>query len=383
MTDSEGAPSICFVGLANLPMLAPEYGSHGVGGAELQQTLLAKALARRGLTVSMVVADYGQADGAAWDGIKTYKAYRLDEGIPVLRFVHPRWTKLWAALRRADADIYYTMCAGGLLGQLAMFVHRHGRKLAFAIGSDTDCDPQALLVRFWRDRQLYRYGLKRSDVVLAQTADQRGALLRNFGRDSRVVEALSEPARRRRDFPERDIDVLWVANIRSLKRPERLLQLATRLPHLRFHMVGGPFVREHELFAAVRAEALTRPNVVFHGFVPYHDVSGLFERARVLVNTSEIEGFPNTYLQAWTHGAPVVTFIDPDAIISRNGLGRVAASDEEMSALVETLGGDSDEWNRASGRCRRYADARFSETRILAPYLEALGGALTPAQAVT
>ena len=110
----QNVPRICFVGLKNLGLLAPEYGRLGTGGAELQQTLLARALARRGFPVSMVVADYGQSDGAVWNGVQTYKAFRPEQGIPVLRFIHPRWTGLWSALARADADIYYTSCAGAL-----------------------------------------------------------------------------------------------------------------------------------------------------------------------------------------------------------------------------------------------------------------------------
>jgi len=103
---------ICFVGLDNLPVLAPEYREHYIGGESVQQTLLARALARRGHQVTMVVGDYGQADGARWDSIRTWKAYPADAGIPVLRFIHPRWTGLWAALERADADVYSTSCAG-------------------------------------------------------------------------------------------------------------------------------------------------------------------------------------------------------------------------------------------------------------------------------
>src|SRR5687768_17852854 len=87
---------ICFVGLDNLPVLAPEYREHYIGGESVQQTLLARALARRGHQVTMVVGDYGQADGARWDSIRTWKAYPADAGIPVLRFIHPRWTGLWA-----------------------------------------------------------------------------------------------------------------------------------------------------------------------------------------------------------------------------------------------------------------------------------------------
>jgi hypothetical protein len=67
-------PSICFVGLENLPVLAREYGRFRIGGAQVQQTLLAKALVERGFRVSMVVGDYGQRDGESWQGISTYKA---------------------------------------------------------------------------------------------------------------------------------------------------------------------------------------------------------------------------------------------------------------------------------------------------------------------
>lgn len=63
--------SICFLGLRNLPLLAPEFETLGSGGAELQQTLLARALVGRGWTVSMAVMDLGQKEGTVWDGIVT------------------------------------------------------------------------------------------------------------------------------------------------------------------------------------------------------------------------------------------------------------------------------------------------------------------------
>jgi hypothetical protein len=95
-------PSVCFVGLSNLAVLAPEIDSSGAAGEPVQHTLLATALARRGHRVSMVVADNGQLDGAIWDGVQTFKAYARNAGLPILRFLHPRWTGLNAALGRAD-----------------------------------------------------------------------------------------------------------------------------------------------------------------------------------------------------------------------------------------------------------------------------------------
>ncbi|MFI4907334.1 MAG: glycosyltransferase family 4 protein [Steroidobacterales bacterium] len=368
--------SVCFVGLGNLPVLAREYSNHRAGGAELQQTLLARALARSGWRVSMVVADYGQPDGQEWDGIKTYKAYGPDEGLALVRFLHPRWTKLHAALRRADADIYYTSCAGGHLAQIALFARRRGRRIIFRIASDTDCDPRALLVRYWRDRMLYRWGLAHTDLLLAQTPSQQRALASNFGRDSRLAGSLLETSGRCPPRAQRDIDVLWVGNLRPLKRPHLFLDVASRLPRLSFHMIGGPMPGAARLYEQVRLRAAPLANVTFHGFVPQHQVGEYFERARLFVSTSEIEGFPNTYLQAWSRGTPVVAFLDPEGLLARNRLGARVSSVAELQAAVATLIQDSPKWEGASARARSYIAARADEATTLSAYTEALSGLL-------
>ena len=59
---------VSFVGLDNLPVISRAHNRHGIGGEQVQHTLLARALARRGFEVSMVVADYGQPDGVEIDG---------------------------------------------------------------------------------------------------------------------------------------------------------------------------------------------------------------------------------------------------------------------------------------------------------------------------
>jgi glycosyltransferase involved in cell wall biosynthesis len=374
----QNVPRICFVGLQNLGLLASEYGQLGTGGAELQQTLLARALARRGFPVSMVVADYGQSDGATWHGVQTYKAFRPEQGIPVLRFIHPRWTGLWSALARADADIYYTSCAGALVGQVALFARLRSRRFVFWAASDTDCDPRALLIRYRRDRHLYRYGLRRAHLVFTQSLQQQQAMASNFGRASRIVESLTEPAGAPRQFRERDIDVLWVANLRPLKRPEILFQLARQLPELRFHMIGGPMTGGEALFRAVAAEAATLPNVTFHGAVPYHAVGDFFSRARVFANTSSIEGFPNTYLQAWSNAVPVVAFIDPQGLLSRLSLGRAVTDLPGMTRAVAHFARDLPAWEEVSRRSRKYMDDAHNESRVLAPYVEALSELCMP-----
>jgi glycosyltransferase involved in cell wall biosynthesis len=361
---------ICLVGLDNLPVLAPEYREHPIGGESVQQTLMARALVRRGHEVSMVTADYGQEDGARREGIRIYKAYRPAAGLPLLRFVHPRWTGLWAALVRADAGVYYTSCAGMQVGLVALFCAHHQRRFVFRCASDADCDPARLLIRYARDRRLYTFGLRRAHAILVQSVAQARSLALNFGLEGRVAGMLVEPAP---SAVERDIDVLWVGNIRYLKRPDRVLALAAQLPEARIHMVGGRLAGDERLYQSVQRAAARFPNVTFHGRLPYWDANRLYGRARLLANTSDLEGFPNAYLQSWIRGVPVVTFTDPDGVIHRHELGAAVSSLPQMCEEIRRLLGSPATLAAASRRCCVYMKREFAEERVLVPYLEALG----------
>lgn len=380
MTTAPAAPiRICFVAHENLLLLAPEFGERGVGGAQLQQTLLARALVRRGFDVSMVVGDYGQPNGATWDGIRTYRSFRREAGIPVLRWLHPRLTGLWRAAAEADADIYYVSCASVQVGQLAWFARRHRRKLIFKVASDGDCDPSRLpKIRYGRDKLIYRYGLRHADAILAQSARQRSNLKLHFGVDSIIAPSLSQPLSADCPFADRDIDVLWAGVVYDIKRPQLLLRLAQSMPETRMCLVGGPSAESKAFHEGIRHGAAGLANLTLQGHVPFHQIGAFFERARVLVNTSETEGFPNTYLQAWSSGAPVVAFFDPDGVIEREGLGMRVNTLEEMREAVHTLTRDEAAWSRTSDRCRAYFRAHYAEEASLRPYLatiERLAGA--------
>jgi glycosyltransferase involved in cell wall biosynthesis len=320
----------------------------------------------------MVVADYGQPDGANWGGIATWRTFKPKAGIPVLRYLHPRWTSIWAALKRADADIYYVSGVGMMLGLVTMFARRYSRKVVYRLASSSDCHPDTICVQYWRDRKLYEYGLKRADLVLSQTAEQQRLMLQNYRRTSTVAPSLLDPAGRCDSFAQRTTDVLWVGTVRPLKRPKLLLDLARRLPHLNFEIAGGPSPDDPSLFEEVKRAAQALPNVRFLGPVPFHDVRRLFERARMLVGTSEIEGVPNTYLQAWGHGTPVVAYLDPDHLISENRLGQVVHSADEMASAVTSILGDERTWAQTSVRCHEFAATRADENSRVQVYADAL-----------
>jgi glycosyltransferase involved in cell wall biosynthesis len=365
-------PRICFVGLQNLAVLAREYNAHGIGGEEVQHTLLARALTARGYEVSMVVMDFGQPEGAEWEGIKTHKTYRSEDGLPLLRFFHPRWTGAWGAFKRANADIYYLSCASSRVGLTALFSRKYDRRFVFRIASDMDCEPKKLLIdyNYWRDRRIYEYGLRRADAILAQSEHQQQAMKRNYGLSSRLAPMLVDQPLDILAFERRTIPLLWVSNIRQLKRPDLFLDLASVSPGISAHMIGGSVAHSGDLFDEIRERASQLPNVTFHGQVPYHEVNGYFANARVFINTSEIEGFPNSYLQSWARGTPVVAFFDPDGLIAREGLGAAVRNMGEMREAAEALTANAEMWRAASARCVAFMRREFNDDRILAPYLD-------------
>jgi glycosyltransferase involved in cell wall biosynthesis len=224
--------------------------------------------------------------------------------------------------------------------------------------------------------------MRRADAILVQSAAQAETLAQNYGLASRVAPMLVEkplaPA-------ARTIDVLWVGNIRQVKRPERILQLAARMPELKFHMVGGSLAGEEGFFHDVRNAATAQPNVWFHGRLSYWDANKLYGQARLLVNTSDIEGFPNSYLQAWIRGVPVVTLIDPDGVIEREGLGVGARSTSQIAAAIDHLLGDPAAWKAASDRCRAFMAREYGEDKVLAAYLDTFAqvARIDPADAAT
>jgi glycosyltransferase involved in cell wall biosynthesis len=360
--------SVCFVAPHAWPVVSgdaslPLNGHPLVGGAEVQQTILARLFAANGMRVSMICRDFGQDEDVVVDSIRVRKIFRMQDGLPVLRFFHPRLTSMWRALKAVDADIYYYRSAAMWVGVLAEFCRRHGKRLVYAGASDLDFDPdQGGQIRNPRDRWLYRRGIERAHAIVAQNENQRGACKATYGRDAVVIPSCYELPRGRAPGPA-DC-VLWVGNLHEDKRPAMLLELARRLPQRRFVMIGGPGANR-ALFEAIRSQAAATPNVEFKGFLPLPEVEKWFDRARVLVNTSLSEGMPNTFLQAWARGVPSVATVDVGAPVHR-----VARGLDELAAQVEGA------WHNPAlgGACRDYFASRHSSAQVVARYGELFRG---------
>ncbi len=359
--------SICFVGLDNYPVLNPAKGNEYFGGESVQQTLLAKAFRDKGYTVSMVVKDHGQPQGEFIDGIRVWKTFKENEGLPVVRFLYPRLTSIISALKNANSDIYYQSCAGMLTGVVGWFCKTYNKRFIFRLASDSDCLPGEQIIDLWRDRKIYEYGINRTTFIAAQSVKQVNLLQRYYNLQSIVINMAVE-------LPEstvnrkRDIDILWVNNIRDCKCPSVVLQLAEMLPDYRFFIIGGAVPGFEDLYREVKERSMLLDNIEFLGAIPYDEVNDFFSRAKLFLNTSDIEGFPNSFLQAWARSVPVISFFDPDGLIAIKHLGAVPSNIEDMAVRIKHLMSDDDERQMVAATAREYVFENYLPVNVASHY---------------
>jgi glycosyltransferase involved in cell wall biosynthesis len=315
---------------------------------------MARWLAARGHDVSLICWSDGRIDEGFVNGVSVLNMCRRDEGVPGLRFLYPRWTSLIAAMRRADADVYYQNCGEYVTGQVALWSRLNGRRFVYSVASDPDCMPDLPLMRTCRERVLYRYGLRNADRIIVQTVRQKRMLAEGFGLESKLIPMPCPGPGPEEYLPPAggSSRVLWLGRIERVKRPDRFLDVVASCPDLKFDLVGPA---GHDSYSqAILERARGYPNLHVHGPIPHGEVPGFLRKSACLCSTSDVEGFPNTFLEAWSQGIPVVSTVDPDGIILERGLGRVAADAANLALALRTLLGSSAEWRAASENARAY-----------------------------
>lgn len=314
----------------------------------------------------MICLDHGQPDAVEVQGVRVFKSHAPDAGIPGLRFVHPRLTAVWAAARRAGADLYYQRSAGVITGWVSLFCNRRGIPFVFAVASDADLEGRLPLLERRREKAIFRAGLRHASAVVVQS-DRQMALCRSLlGREGALVRSCyGPPAGARRDGRGY---VLWVSTLRAWKRPDVLLDIAQRLPHIRFRVIGGGDGSKYA--SGIQARAARMDNVELMGYVPHADIEPHFDGARLVVNTSDVEGFPNTFLQAWARGIPTVSFVRPAEILEQLPIRLAVDDSEEMVRTIEVLMGSDSFWDHAGAQLQAYFRSHHSVGAAVASYTQ-------------
>jgi len=309
---------VCFVGFYAGPLFKP--GQTGdIGGAEVQLYTLARELARdSGFRVDFIVREENGGSETI-DGVTVHKLPPLRKPGPGRRLAYA--AGLWRLLRTIGSDVVVQRAASSQTTLLGLYCALNRRRFVYMTAHDSDVEREKPAwfpgsVTWWA----YRLGLRLADQVIVQHERQRERLMDNYAKAGIVRPCALEagealPAGERRN-------ILWVARCEPIKQPEIFISLAQAFPQESFVMVCPPAASGPAYFESVRDLALKQQNVTFVGHVPFSEIGAYFRAARLFVNTAAQEGFPNTFVQAWLHGAPVVSLsVDPGNVMERHRLG--------------------------------------------------------------
>jgi glycosyltransferase involved in cell wall biosynthesis len=109
-----------------------------------------------------------------------------------------------------------------------------------------------------------------------------------------------------------------------------------------------------EYATPILAAAALLPNVIMHGRIAREDMPAFYNKLHLFCCTSAYEGFPNTFLEAWSHGLPIVSTFDPDNLIAEHGLGKTATDAASLVKGIQSFMGNQKEWETASLQARKY-----------------------------
>jgi glycosyltransferase involved in cell wall biosynthesis len=341
--------------------LMPHHWSSTLGGAELQVRYLMDYAKRHTSHELLMVCCHSRT--AVEDGVPVL---RSRPSLPIRRYtLVSDYFSVLRLLRSAAPDVVYARTGTPLVGFAARYCRQHGKGLVYHIAHAADVSPRrykgrrAILRRL--ERPLYEYGLRRANAIVAQAEYQRELLLSNYGLGAATVIPNFHPIPARVNKTGNERTVVWVANLKPVKRPELFIELARRCAHLektRFLMIGAV---QNPRYASLGAETAGLGNLTVLGHQPVEEVNRLLATADLFVNTSghDGEGFPNTFIQAWLNATPVVSLdVDPDGILARKGIGEACRGDmEQMTKTVQSLLLDADRRSAMGSAARSFAEA--------------------------
>jgi glycosyltransferase involved in cell wall biosynthesis len=114
-------------------------------------------------------------------------------------------------------------------------------------------------------------------------------------------------------------------------------------------------------------------NVEYRGQVSPEEAADVIANSAVLLSTSDEEGFPNTFTQAWASGTPTVSLtVDPDRIIERVRLGAVSGSIDTAITDLNVLINSTYQRQLIADRALRYISEAHSETAVIRVFERAL-----------
>jgi glycosyltransferase involved in cell wall biosynthesis len=275
-----------------------------------------------------------------------------------------------------DADLYLVPGNSQYSAEVAFYCRKRHKKYILIGASEMDF---YLEYKKGKGNDIYgvpsalkAYAIMNAHGHIVQNPVQQEMLKKGYGITSTIVK---NPVDTTPLFPipEMRNSILWVGkSYEPVKQPSIVMRLARELPNYPFFVIMNRAVEETHQQCLKEAGKLS--NVTIIERVPFEEVEKYFAEARLHINTSSFEGFPNTYLQAAKYGVPTVSLqVDPAGMLSEHGCGLVAGGDYlKFKSCVQELMENQMTYMRYSERAREYLQKYHNKDMIAAEYEKVL-----------
>jgi len=344
-----------------------------MGGSEYQTMLIAEGLADLGHDVAYLATDASQE--------REFSAgkFRVME-IPGWRSVDwkPHQVLVTQALRHTHPDICYVRVFEGL-ASIVPWCKQAGVRVVSVSASAKTASPFLLgyhpteALTNLHSLEAFRHlrsfvSIRSSDAHVCNTRALERQIRRWFPlkRIRMVYNGSPVPPWEGMRF-ESSGQIIWVNNLKRWKRPEVFVELARRLPQFEFVMIGAISAGRRYTRQLLSLLEGAPANLHYLGPLPIAQVNAMIRDSDLLLYTSlPVEGFGNSFLQAWFRGVPTLSLsFDLDGILEREGIGRCAADFGQLVGDVEELMVD-DSLRREMGlRARQYAVRYHTAERMV------------------
>ncbi len=272
-----------------------------------------------------------------------------------------RTLKLLLDFQRINADIYISRSASFEVGLVAWFCKMARKRGVYMTASDIDVNGEFIDSASWLASKSYRYGLHNTTEFFAQNSNHQ-SLLEKMG--AHVTLLPNGFLLRKDELGAIKDSILWVGRAHEMKQPMVFLRLAEAFPDEQFVMICNK--GDEVLFTSVQQEVNALSNVTFHDQVDFDVIGEYFSKAKLFVNTSRVEGFPNTFIQAGLHGTPIMSLsANPDNIITEHALGWVAQNSfETLRALLDDILSNPRQLQEAGDNGSQYFRKHHSIERV-------------------
>lgn len=264
--------------------------------------------------------------------------------------------------KKIQADTYVVRAASLEVGMVALYCRLFRKKCIYMTAHDLDVDGSFFISNGILARCSYRYGLHNASTVLAQNQHHVDLLLKNENITAhRLPNSFQLPTGA--DKTKEPKIILWVGRAVDWKRPDRFIELAKHFPAESFTMI----INEQDplVLHGVEAAAQDLKNLTIIKSVPFTKIDQYFKQSKLFVNTSDAEGFPNTFIQAAMYNCPILSYtVNPDEILTKYAIGWVANnSDETFLQLASTILSDATQRDAFGNNARKYVEMNHDITK--------------------